>query len=157
MSHGQGQGILGFTTLIRICESFREVTYWTPMWWIQHTTFNKVEIIDEFLCVSIWVPIYLDILIVYQLEPQVEFWSWGTVTRWRWCRLWVFIMLSLYTTDLLRVTKRYIVNVYSLCDSRGKYILWVGLSGLMDNHRSAKWCLCSFFNAICSKNERNFP
>jgi exonuclease III len=123
--------------------------------WILCVQETKLEVINEFLCVSLWGNQNFG----FSYRPSVGA-SGGILTLWNKDEVDVRITRSMAHVIIIQgfMVKNggefALANVYAPCDSVGRQDVWLRLGLLLNNLSELSWCVCGDFNAIRSSSER---
>jgi len=116
---------------------------------------TKLGVVDELFCRSLWE----SSLMAFSFKPSVGA-SGGILTLWDSSVSDVWLSVNIDCCLVVKGSFKNnnvgfcLANVYAPCDSRGRQVLWDALSGLLQLHSEAAWCVLGDFNVVRSSDER---
>jgi len=116
---------------------------------------TKLQLIDDFLCTSIWGSTSHDYSFVSSVGASgrlVTIWDTSEVEVWMSCRGDHFLMI--HGRFIKSNEEFYLFNVHAPCDRIPKQALWTSLSSRLLSMGSLNVCLCGDFNSVRSADER---
>jgi len=116
---------------------------------------TKLGVVDELSYRSLWGSSPM----AFSFKPLVGA-SGGILTLWDSSVLDIWLSVNIDSCLVVKGSFKNnnvgfcLANVYAPCDSIGHQVLWDALSGLVQLHSEAAWCVLGDFNVVRSSGER---
>nr|ABN08665.1 reverse transcriptase - beet retrotransposon, putative [Medicago truncatula] len=116
---------------------------------------TKLEVVDEFLCRSIWGPTPM----AFSFKSSVGA-SGGIITVWDpsvldvWMTVNIANCLMIKGSFLKNNDMFCLANIYAPSNIRGRQMLWEAVSNFLLSHGDVAWCVLGDFNVVRSCEER---